>query len=520
MRKFSFAILFSLLCCCLTARFSFADTPDDLYRNYYEIFVYSYYDTDGDGIGDLKGVEEKLDYIADMGFTGIWLMPVMPSPSYHKYDVTDYQDIDPQYGSLADFQSLTDACHERGIRLIIDLVMNHSSSEHPWFLEACDYLRSLADGKEPDAAQCPYVAYYHFSKETVSDAWHPVDGTEWFYEGSFGPHMPDLNLGCEDLKKEIEKIASFWIEKGVDGFRIDAALHFEESSTDFNVETLNWLYSYCLQEDPDFYMVSEVWDGEQIIAGYYASQTPSMFDFPLSGAEGALCKAARGDGSVSKLVKTMQRLEELYGGVYPAFIDAPFLTNHDQPRIANALSGDPDALKIAGGLLLMMGGNPFVYYGEEIGMKSDGKEDENKRLPMNWSSDPEAKGITAGPPNCNKDYEQKLPSQEEQLEDPDSVLHYYKRALELRNRVPEIARGKTEVVEDLCDRTQAVIIKNRNDSYIGIVYNTGDEAVQIDVNGTDLIYGQLEGALTLHPDEQILYENGILEMPARSIAVV
>ena len=123
---------------------------DDNYRNYYEVFVYSFYDSDGDGIGDINGVTQKLDYIQDMGFNGIWLMPIMQSTTYHKYDVTDYYAIDKEYGTIDDFQRLVDECHKRDINVVIDFVINHSSSKHQWFQEACAYLRQLPDGQEPD----------------------------------------------------------------------------------------------------------------------------------------------------------------------------------------------------------------------------------------------------------------------------------------------------------------------------------------------------------------------------------
>lgn len=143
---------------------------DDNYRTYYEILVYSFYDSDGDGIGNLQGVLDKLDYLndgddttdTDLGINGIWLMPVMPSTTYHKYDTTDYENIDPQYGTLDDFQKLLTACHDRGIRVILDLAMNHSSSRHPWFLQATEYLKNLPEGAQPDPSECPYVDYYHF----------------------------------------------------------------------------------------------------------------------------------------------------------------------------------------------------------------------------------------------------------------------------------------------------------------------------------------------------------------------
>lgn len=141
---------------------------DDNYRNYYEIFVYSFYDSDGDGIGDLNGVIEKLDYIEEMGFNGIWLMPIMQSTTYHKYDVVDYCSIDAEYGTIEDFENLVQECHERGIRVVIDFVINHSSSQHQWFVDACDYLRTLPEGEEPDLDVCPYVDYYHFAEEQVS----------------------------------------------------------------------------------------------------------------------------------------------------------------------------------------------------------------------------------------------------------------------------------------------------------------------------------------------------------------
>ena len=138
---------------------------DDNYRNYYEIFVGSFYDSDGNGMGDLQGIIEKLDYIEYMGFNGIWMMPIMQSPSYHKYDVTDYMSIDTQYGTLADFEALVEACHERGINVVIDMVINHSSTNNKWFKEACDYLKTLEEGETANPGVCPYVEYYHFSNE-------------------------------------------------------------------------------------------------------------------------------------------------------------------------------------------------------------------------------------------------------------------------------------------------------------------------------------------------------------------
>lgn len=491
---------------------------DDNYRNYYEIFVYSFYDSDGDGIGDLNGVTQKLDYIADMGFNGIWLMPIMPSTTYHKYDTKNYYEIDSEYGTMEDFQRLVDECHKRGIRLIIDMVMNHSSSQHQWFMDACAYLRGLPEGAEPNPEECPYVEYYHFAKERVNSDYYDIRGCDWYYEGVFWSEMPDLNLSCEALRSEFEDIAKFWIDMGVDGFRMDAALHFEEGDTTFNTETLNWLYTYCKGLNPDFYMVSEVWAGISTIQGYYGSGTPSMFNFDAAEAEGKLIRAARGNYAASSLVNDMLRYDEMFGEANPDYIDAPFLTNHDMNRVSNALISNPDDLKMACGLLMMMNGSPFVYYGEEIGMKSSGTKDENKRLPMIWS-DTDTTGITNGPRDADSGITSAFPGVEEQLVDEASILNYYKRALRLRNENPEIARGSIAVVEALCDGSQAAITKTYEGSTIGIVYNNSKEEIQVTLTGTELADMQIRGYLTLN-GEVITLTDGVLVMPAQSICIL
>lgn len=491
---------------------------DDNYRNYYEIFVYSFYDSDGDGIGDLNGVTEKLDYIADMGFNGIWLMPIMPSTTYHKYDVKNYCEIDQEYGSMEDFERLLEECHNRGIRLVIDMVINHSSSQHPWFTEACAYLRGLEEGAEPDPEECPYVEYYHFSKERVNSTYYDIRGCDWYYEGSFWSEMPDLNLSCEALRRELEDVAKFWIDKGVDGFRMDAALHFEEDDTDFNTGALNWLYSYCKGLNPDFYMVSEVWAGINTIQGYYGSGTPSMFNFDAAGAEGKIILAARGTYVASSFVKDMLRYQDLFSEANAEYIDAPFITNHDMGRVSNALLSNPNDLKMACGLLMMMNGSPFVYYGEEIGMKSSGQKDENKRLPMIWS-DTDTTGMTNGPKDADSGITSAFPSVEEQRIDGTSIYNYYKRALRIRNENPEIARGTIAIVESLCDAHQAAITKTYDGSTIGIVYNNSKEEIQVTLTGSELADMQIRGYLTLN-GEVITLEDGVLVMPAQSICIL
>ena len=179
--------------------------PDDNYRVWYEIFVYSFCDSDGDGIGDLQGVISKLDYLQELGINGIWLMPVHPSTSYHKYNVGDYYAIDPAYGTMEDMESLLDQCAHRGIRVILDLVVNHTGYDHVWFQTAAEYLRGLPAGQQPDPAACPYVEYYFFNQEGGA-GYHSIEGSDWYFEGQFSPDMPDLNLDSPAVRQEIEAI--------------------------------------------------------------------------------------------------------------------------------------------------------------------------------------------------------------------------------------------------------------------------------------------------------------------------
>lgn len=492
---------------------------DDNYRNYYEIFVYSFYDSDGNGIGDLQGVIQKLDYVEYMGFNGIWLMPIMQSNTYHKYDILDYKSIDRSYGNMEDFKQLVEECHKRGIRLVIDMVINHTASGHPWFKAACDYLRGLGEGEEPNLAECPYVGYYNFTKEKVNGTYYPVSGIQgWYYEGSFWSEMPDLNLNNEEVRKELEEVADFWIDLGVDGFRMDAAAHFTEYDNEANTEVLKWFFGYCKEKNPEFYMVSEVWAGLSSIAQYYGSQSPSMFNFDAGQAEGILASVAKGGRKAVDLVERMLMYQKEFSAQNENYIDAPFLTNHDMVRISNALANKEDNLKMAAGLLMMMNGSPFVYYGEEIGMASKGTKDESKRIAMFWS-EKDTEGITRNPSGADLGIKSAFAAVDEQEKDGHSLLNYYRRALRLRNENPEIARGTIAKVESLCSGHQAAITKTWEGSTIAIIYNTSDEKAEVNIGASELADMGIRGYLTLN-GEKITLKNGVLTMPAKSICIL
>ena len=346
---------------------------DDKYRNWYEIFVHSFYDTNNDGIGDLNGVTAKLDYINEMGFNGIWLMPIHPSPTYHKYDVTDYYQIDPDYGTLEDFKTLVNEAHERGIRVIIDLVVNHTSDSHPWFTEACSYIRKNG------APGGDYGDFYNF-RITDNGAYHSVSGSQYSYEGQFWSGMPDLNLNSQAVRDEIKSIMSYWIKDyGVDGFRLDAVTSYYTGNLQGNIDFLSWLNTEAKSIDPDTYIVGEAWVGSDFtIDRYYESGCDSFFLFTGSQAGGTIATAVK-QSSGKSLGELFIGLQETYGDA----ILAPFLGNHDTMRPGSFMPGEEN-VKMAAGVLSMMNGGTFVYYGEEIGMISKGgnNSDPAKRIAM------------------------------------------------------------------------------------------------------------------------------------------
>ena len=499
---------------------------DDNYRTYYEMFVYSFYDSDGDGIGDLNGAIQKLDYLndgddstdTDLGINGIWLMPIMPSTTYHKYDVTDYCNIDAEYGTLDDFKAFIDACHERGINVTIDLIMNHSSSQHEWFQTAYKYIQSLPEGAEPDLNECPYVDYYHFSKEKGS-GYYAVSGTEWYYEGQFWSEMPDLNLGNEAVRAEFEAIVDFWLELGVDDFRLDAAKEYYTGADEKNIEVLTWFNDMVKSKKEDTFIVAEVWNDMSVYTKYYASGV-SCFDFSFADSTGVIANTIKRAGSAdaSSYGRQIAALQDVLVAQNPDYIDAPFYTNHDMARGAGYYSGDysPNQTKMGQAMNLLMSGSAFLYYGEELGMKGSGK-DENKRAPMYWSMDSSAEGMCNGPKDMDN-VKMKYESLEEQQEDGNSIYHFVKQTIALRNQYPAIARGTAVFEEAISDENICVLRKTYEEEEVILVFNISETAQTVDVSaaGENLSIG----GVLLTGTEAAALDGTTLSMPAYSVVVL
>lgn len=501
---------------------------DDNYRTYYEIFVGSFYDSNGDGIGDIKGILAKLDYLkdpedettTDLGVNGIWLMPIMPSPSYHKYDVTDYYNIDPQYGTIEDFKELIKECDQRGIKIIIDLVLNHTSSQHPWFTEATSYLKKLKKGQEIDLTECPYAGYYNFSKDAAKKTgWCQLEGTEWYYEARFSSNMPDLNLDSDYVRERIQKVASYWMDLGVGGFRLDAAKEYYTGNGKKNIEFLNWFQTYVKSQNPECYVVAEVWDSIGTISQYYESGIDSIFNYYYGSSDGKIANLVNqiSKGKAGKsLAKVMKSMQDTLSVRNPSYIDASFLSNHDNDRCISYVGTDLNKMKLMAGINLCMSGSSFVYYGEEIGMAGSGK-DENKRGPMIWSNT-NTEGKTTGPVNMDT-FADSVDSVEDQQKDPYSLLNYYIKAIRLRNTNPEIARGTIDNVEGIEDGDLCVIQKTFEGSTITILYNMSDVEKELDLSTLKIDYDKLQGAL-LVDDQMPVLQNGRLGLPSYSILVL
>ena len=421
----------------------------------YEIFVRSFYDSNGDGIGDLNGLTQKLDYVKKLGADCIWLMPVAESPSYHGYDVTDYYKIEPDYGTNADFKRFMTEAHRRGIKVIIDLVLNHSSDQNPWFQAA---LRDSAS---------PYRSWYRWSPDSGHN-WHRSPLRAEYYYGFFWKGMPDLNFETPAVMAEAKKIARFWLDSmRVDGFRLDAVRHLiEEGTVDANTagthRALREFGTYVRRIAPRSYTVGEVWDNIDVLLTYYPDQLDSYFGFEV--AEAIVDGARSGDGA--RILPAVMRLEN----AVPDHRWAPFLRNHDQQRTMTALRGNVAAAKVAATILLTLPGVPFVYYGEEIGMTGD-KPDEQLRTPMQWAP-AAAGGFSSGTAWEALQPDSMTITVAAQDKDSASLLNHYRRLMNLRAVSPALTQG-TIVPLDAGNTAVVAYVRRMDKQIILVVANLG-----------------------------------------------
>ncbi len=464
---------------------------------YYEIFVRSFADSDDDGVGDLNGITDNLDYLESLGITALWLMPINPSPSYHGYDVTNYYGINSDYGTMADFENLISEANARGIDIIIDLVVNHTSDQHPWYQSAVS------------SESSPYRDWYIFP-----------DGSNVGYE-TFVGGMKDLNYDHPDVQQEMKDILQFWIEKGVHGFRLDAVLYlYEYSSAHRTVDYDNALLirewdTFIKTFNPDAYIVSEAWYGSYEDYATYYLGSESLFDF--SARSEILTRLGTGTGTYLLIDKLVDMYDE-YRIYNPEFMDALMIGNHDTDRIAS-ISGfnsynSLEKLKLAASIQMTLPGNPFIYYGDEIGTKGwrdysqDGFNmpgygivyDEVRRVPFLWGSDDYQ--TSWYPDNQNDD----TVDVDTQMANPDSLWSHYQDVITLRRVNPALMYGNTIMAYRENNNAIQGFIRVYEDDYY-------TQAVLVIHN-----VSPVEQTITLSGDYTILYGN--TTMPMYSTLVV
>ncbi|MCR9015867.1 alpha-amylase family glycosyl hydrolase [Aquiflexum gelatinilyticum] len=445
----------------------------------YEIFIQSFYDSNGDGIGDINGVKKKLDHVKELGANAIWFMPIMASPSYHKYDVTDYKSIHPDYGTMEDFKAFLDEAHKYDIKVVIDMIINHTSNKHPWFLE------SQKGRKNPYRdyyvwAQKDTIAAYIDKKTITLDSdnirqWHDPGFGEDYYYGFFYGGMPDLNFDNPKVREEIYEIGRFWLEEvGVDGFRLDAAKHiFPDDRPQDNHSFWKEFRDKMTAIKPDIYLVGEVYDKKEIVAPYLPG-LPALFNFDFHYT--LIESFKKEDGML--LAKKQKEVLDFYNGITNEFIDATFSSNHDQPRLLNSLDENPRKLKQAINILMTMPGAPYLYYGEEIGMLGK-KPDENIREPFLWDMKANDKGRTSWmiPTYSKDDMVTPLAIQKSMST---SYFNHYKEIIKIRNSNRALALGKLELYEGELPKQLMAFFRNHDDQEVFVVHNLSGVSTELD----------------------------------------
>ncbi len=477
---------------------------------FYEIFVRSFNDGNGDGIGDFKGLQNKIPYLKELGATALWLMPINQSPSYHGYDVIDYYDVEKDYGTKEDFQNLLKEAHDNGIKIIIDMVINHSSVEHPWFEDAVSDVNS------------EYRNYYDWADSTDNiKKSGPFGGNMWhkkstgYYNGIFWSGMPDMNLRNVEVRQSFKDIASFWLDPngdgdfsdGVDGFRLDAAMHVDSEDKDV---THNWWQEFNTHVkgiNPNALLVGENWSSTNKMASFF-SDLDASFNFSYANNIIQMAK-----GKNVKLLSVLEGIHRAYKKYSDDFIDATFITNHDQDRIASVVGGDVQKSKFAASLLLTLPGTPFLYYGEELGQLGK-KPDDNIREPMDWYKEAAGDGMTTmtkGGFYNSMAYTKSSDgiSYEEQAGVDGSIFEHYKKLIQIRKDNPEFFSSENYTKVDLLEDTYSYEV-SVTDSKILVIHNNKKEAKNFPATAdlTDLL-----------TDSEYL-TGDVITVPARSSVIL
>ena len=471
------------------------DPISDDYRTFYQIFVESFADSSGDTVGDLRGIIENFDYLNDgditsgksLGVQGIWLSPIFSSPSYHKYDTTNYYEIDWRFGLERDLVELIELCHSRNVKIILDLAINHTSNQHEWFLE---FEKARISGDKTNK----YYDYYSCATaktQVAGRSYQKIAGVDCYYECNFTGNMPELNFDNPEVRQEMLNVAKYYLDLGVDGFRFDAIKYIYYGDTTQSVAFWEWYMKELRKYKPDVYAVGECWSGDNEVIKYYGAM--NCFNFTTSSTGGTIATTAKGISSVYSFANYFEKYQKDIRTKKSGAMSMTFLSNHDQDRIAGTFVND-NYMKMAANLYLLTEGSPVIYYGEELGMcGSRGTEatDANRRLAMLW-------GNSYTPRNpIGTTYSSKNQIQTtaiEQMEDENSLYNYYCKLLAIRHKYAPIARGAYKAIQCGNNKLGGFLVEY-NGEYVVIIHNTSTNDITYDLSRCSALKGKTIGEL-------------------------
>ncbi|MGM0874745.1 MAG: glycoside hydrolase family 13 protein [Bacillota bacterium] len=544
----------------------------------YQVYPRSFMDSNGDGIGDLQGMISKLDYIKDLGIDVIWICPMYKSPNDDNgYDISDYQDIMDDFGTMADFDQLLEEVHNRGMKLIIDLVINHTSDEHPWFIESRSskdnpkrdwYIwRDGKDGKEPN----------NWESIFSGSAWKFDEKTEQYYLHIFSTKQPDLNWENPDVRRSLYDMMNWWLDKGIDGFRVDAISHINKEAglkdmpnkmglkyvpsfdKHMNVEGIHKYLQELKEETFSKYDIMTVGEANGVKAedkedlAQWVGEEEGKFNMVFQFEHLSLWDA--GKKKKLDIVALKDVLTKWQKSLENKGWNALFIENHDQPRRVSTWGNDEqfwfESATALGAMYFLMQGTPFIYQGQEIGMTNvkfdsiDEYDDvadknmyrikreegvphdeimeviwassrDNSRTPMQWSKAPNA-GFTTGTPwlGVNENFQEI--NVEKQQQDKTSVLHFYKKMIQLKKDNEVFTYGSYDLILEshpqiyaytrTMDNDKVVVFSNLSDEPA-----TWEEALDLSVRSVDLLLANYKVSdhdsikkLTLKPYETRVY---------------
>lgn len=472
----------------------------------YEIFIRSFYDSNNDGCGDFRGIAEKVDYLKSLNVGVVWLMPFNKTDSYHGYDVKDYKAVCEDYGTMEDFEYMVETLHNNGIKVVMDLVVNHTSSSNQWFVNAQNSIGNYHD----------YYLWGNNRPAIGYSLWsYNSNAKEYYYHCFSSSNMPDLNYNNKNVWSAVDDVADYWLDNGVDGFRLDAAMHIDDSvssdgvhsDTKENTITHQWwqhFENHIKEKNPSAFCVGEVWaeSSMQSTQARFFADLDSDFDFYLMSEIKSMAKGTK--KSIAKFAQNYTDMittqAESTPDVNKTTINSTMLDNHDVNRLAYDLGGNTTQLKFAAAVQMTLPGMPWIYYGDEIGQQgggSDSSYDPNRREAMDWYKNRDGEGATYMNKIRSWGTSEKFTnandgiSVEEQEGVSGSLLEYYKTLTSIRNKYKIFYTGSYGNGRYF-GNAYSYTVTDESRNYSMLVIHNNNSATSVVATGefTDLISGK------------------------------